>query len=73
MLGTGGTLLAGKIKHDLSGETVAGMTVSYGRSDHRFGFALFKPAAQGGTATFHDPAGKSLFRCKLGTGEVACD
>jgi len=73
VLGTGGTLLAGKIKHDLSGENIAGMTVSYGRSDHRFGFALFKPATLGGTATFHDAGGKSLFRCELGAGEVACD
>jgi hypothetical protein len=73
VLGTGGTLLAGKIKRDLSGENIGGVTVSYGRSDHRFGFALFKPAPQGGTATFHDPTGKSLFRCKLGAGEVACN
>jgi hypothetical protein len=37
------------------------------------GFALFKPAPQSSTATFHDAAGKRLFACKLGPGEVACD
>jgi hypothetical protein len=73
VLGTGGTLLAGKIKRNLSGAKIAGTTVSYGRSDHRFGFALFKPAPQSSTATFHDAAGKRLFACKLGPGEVACD
>jgi hypothetical protein len=73
VLGTGGTLLAGKIKGNLSGEKIAGTTNSYGRSEHRFGFAMFKPAPQGSTATCHDAAGKSLFRCKLGSGEVACN
>jgi hypothetical protein len=73
VLGTGGTLLAGKIKRNLSGAKIAGTTVSYGRSDHRFGFALFKPAPQSSAATFHDAAGKRLFACKLGPGEVACD
>jgi hypothetical protein len=73
VLGTGGTLLAGKIKRDLSGEKIAGTTVSYGRSDHRFGFAMLEPASQGFTATFHDTAGGSLFGCKLGLGEVTCD
>jgi hypothetical protein len=73
VLGTGGTLLAGKIKRDLSGEKIAGTTISYGRSDHRFGFAMFKPAPRGSTATFHDSAGKGLFACKVGPGEVACD
>jgi hypothetical protein len=73
VLGTGGTLLAGKIKRDLSGEKIAGTTISYGRSDHRFGFAMFKPAPQGSTATFHDAAGKGLFACKVEPGKVACD
>jgi hypothetical protein len=73
VLGTGGTLLAGKIKRDLSGEKIAGTTISYGRSDHRFGFAMFKPAPRGSKTTFHDSTGKGLFACKVGPGEVACD
>src|SRR5262249_56283216 len=44
VLGTGGTQLAGKIKSDLAGEPIAGTTVSYGRADHRFGFAMIEPA-----------------------------
>jgi Calcineurin-like phosphoesterase len=73
VLGTGGTLLAGKIKRNLSGEAIAGTTISYGRSEHRFGFAMFKLRPQASRATFHDPAGKRLFACRLGAGEVACD
>jgi hypothetical protein len=73
VLGTGGTLLAGKIKRNLSGQKIAGTTVSYGRSDHRFGFAVLAPASQGVAATFYDTAGRSLFGCKLGQGEVACN
>jgi hypothetical protein len=45
VLGTGGTLLARKIKRSLTGARIAGTTVSYGRTDHRFGFAILKPAA----------------------------
>jgi hypothetical protein len=73
VLGTGGTLLAGKIKRDLSGKKIAGTRVSFGRSDHRFGFAMLEPAPQRFTATFHDAAGDRLFTCKLAPGEVACD
>jgi hypothetical protein len=32
VLGTGGTLLADKIERNLSGEKIAGTTISYGRS-----------------------------------------
>jgi hypothetical protein len=74
VLGTGGTMLAGKIKGNLTGETIGGTTVSYGRSDHRFGFAMLAPAAQGGwTATFRDSSNAALFECRIGTGEVACN
>jgi predicted phosphodiesterase len=73
VLGTGGTLLAGKIKRDLSGKKIAGTRVSFGRSDHRFGFAMLEPAPQRFTATFHDAAGDRLFTCKLEPGEVACN
>ena len=73
VLGTGGTLLAGKIKGDLTGRKIGGTRVSYGRSDHRFGFAMLAPSPQGFSATFHDVAGASLFECKIGPGEVACN
>jgi Calcineurin-like phosphoesterase len=73
VLGTGGTLLAGKIKGDLTGRKIGGTRVSYGRSDHRFGFALLAPSPQGFSATFHDVAGASLFECKIGPGELACN
>jgi hypothetical protein len=73
VLGTGGTLLAGKIKSDLAGEKIGGTTVSHGRADHRFGFATLEPAAQGDsgwTATFRDTSSSKLFGCKIGPGEV---
>jgi len=75
VLGTGGTLLAGKISSDLSGKRVAGRMVRYGRADHRFGFAILEPALERdrATAAFHDPAGTQLFRCSIGPGEVACN
>jgi hypothetical protein len=67
VLGTGGTMLAGKIKGDLKGEKIAGTTVSYGRADHRFGFAMLAPAAQGEwTATFRDNGNVALFECRIG-------
>ncbi len=73
VLGTGGTLLARKIKRSLTGARIAGTTVSYGRTDHRFGFAILKPAADNWAATFHDSAGKQLFACEVRPGEVACN
>ena len=75
VLGTGGTLLAGKIKNNLSGETIAGLRVAYGRSDHRFGFAMLEPAGngKGWAATFRDTSSANLFGCKIGDGQIACD
>lgn len=74
VLGTGGTLLTGKIKGNLTGERIGGTTVSYGRADLRFGFTTFEPASHGGwTATFRDVNGKSQLGCKIGTGQIACD
>jgi Calcineurin-like phosphoesterase len=73
VLGTGGTLLAGKIKPDLTGAKIGGTRVSYGRSDHRFGFAMLEPAASNWSATFHDVAGTKLFGCTVRPGEVACN
>jgi hypothetical protein len=75
VLGTGGTLLAGKIKNDLAGDPIGGTTVSYGRADHRFGFALIEPVPGNGrfNATFRDNAGKQLFGCRIGPGEAVCN
>ena len=73
VLGTGGTLLAGKIKPDLTGETIAGRRVAFGRSDHRFGFAMIEPAAGGYAATFRDTSSAKLFACKIAAGQIACD
>jgi Calcineurin-like phosphoesterase len=75
VLGTGGTLLAGKIKSDLAGKRIGGSSVSYGRADHRFGFAVLKPAVQRhrASASFRDAGGTRLFDCTIGPGEVACD
>jgi len=73
VLGTGGTLLAGKIKGELTGRTIGGTRVSYGRADHRFGFAILTPAADGWGADFLDLAGASLFRCKIAPGQVGCN
>ena len=75
VLGTGGTLLAGKIKTNLTGETIAGRRVAYGRSDHRFGFAMLEPAGNGKdwAATFRDTSSANLFGCKIGDGQIACD
>ena len=76
VLGTGGTLLTGKIKGTLTGEKIGGTTVSYGRADLRFGFTTLEPAAQGGsgwTATFRDVGGKSYFGCSMATGQISCN
>jgi Calcineurin-like phosphoesterase len=76
VLGTGGTMLAGKIKSDLTGEKIGGTKVSYGRSDHRFGFAMLERAAQGGgawTATFRDNDSKVQFDCRIRIGEANCN
>jgi Calcineurin-like phosphoesterase len=73
VLGTGGTLLAGKIQGNLTGEKIGGTTVSYGRADHRFGFAMFEPVAGGWTATFRDDRSRTLFGCKVGDSEVGCN
>jgi hypothetical protein len=73
VLGTGGTLLAGKIKDELTGKTIGGTRLSYGRSDHRFGFAILARAADGWSADFRDLAGASLFRCQIAPGQVGCN
>jgi Calcineurin-like phosphoesterase len=73
VLGTGGTQLAGKIKGELTGRTIGGTRVSYGRADHRFGFAILAPAADGWSADFRDLAGASLFRCQIAPGQVGCN
>jgi hypothetical protein len=75
VLGNRGTMLAGKIKSSLSGERIGGTAVSYGRADHRFGFAVLEPPAEGGrTATaFRDPNGTKLFACTVGPSDLACN
>jgi hypothetical protein len=73
VLGTGGTLLAGKVKDDLTGKKIGGTRVSYGRSDHRFGFAILAPAPDGWRADFRDVAGTSLFTCSVAPGQVGCN
>ncbi len=73
VLGTGGTLLAGRIKSDLTGRKIAGRRVSYGRSDHRFGFAVLARATDGWSVGFHDVAGAVLFDCQVAPGEVGCN
>jgi hypothetical protein len=73
VLGTGGTLLAGKIKDDLTGKKIGGARVSYGRSDHRFGFAMITPGPQELTATFHDSSSGTLFECRICGGRVGCN
>jgi Calcineurin-like phosphoesterase len=73
VLGTGGTLLAGKIKGSLTGRKIGGTRVSYGRSDHRFGFAVLTPGTDGWSARFHDAAGTRLFACTVAPGQVGCD
>src|SRR4030095_3224389 len=62
------TQLAGKIKGELTGRTIGGTRVSYGRADHRFGFAILAPAADGWSADFHHLAGASLVRCQIAPG-----
>lgn len=73
VLGTGGTLLAGKIKGDLAGVKIGGTKVKHGRADHRFGFAMFKPARRGWNATFRDTEGEKLFVCKAEPGKATCE
>ena len=73
VFGTGGTLLAGKIKNDLTGKKIGGTRVSYGRADHRFGFAIMELGPQGLTVSFHDSSSETLFECRIGGGRVGCN
>jgi hypothetical protein len=76
VIGTGGTALDAKFSRPLAGMTVGGATVSYGRIEHEFGFALMKPerAGAGGDwrLTFVTAKGRAKFSCRVTTGEARC-
>ena len=75
VLGTGGTLLAGKIKTDLTGETIAGLPggVSSLRPPLRLRNLEPRGTASAWAATFRDTSSAKLFGCKIGDGQIACD
>ena len=73
VVGTGGTALDRRIKQELDRATVGGATVSYGRTEHRFGFLMIAPQKDGITATFIGPRGKARFKCALTPPNARCD
>ncbi len=72
IVGTGGTLLDPKIDRRLEGVTVGGAKISYGLSEHRFGFLMTTPKKKGATATFVNDRGKTRFECKLTPSTARC-
>jgi hypothetical protein len=78
VIGTGGTALDAKFSRPLAGMTVGGATVSYGRIEHEFGFALMKPEHAGSGVgsdwrlTFITARGRAKFSCRVTTGETRC-
>jgi len=73
VVGTGGTALNKTIDRQLDGMTLGGATVSYGRTEHRFGFLMIAPEEDGSTAIFVDPRGKARFKCALTPSTARCD
>ena len=73
IVGTGGTALDKKIKHELDGMTVGDATVSQGFAERRFGFLMIALQPGGSAATFISPKGKPRFKCALTPTSARCD
>jgi len=74
VLGNSGTLLAHKIKQPLAGQQIGSATIGFGRSEHKWGYTLFKPGfdAANWTATYYGINGETKFSCRVSPIAVSC-
>jgi hypothetical protein len=74
VLGSGSTELAHKITEKLKGQEIGGRTVKDAKTDHHFGYTLFKPTGGGNwDATYYDTSGKAKIACKVEPTKVTCE
>lgn len=73
VVGTGGTVLDETIKQRLVGMTIGGATVSYARTEHRFGFLMIAPQKDGSMTAFIGSHGEERFKCALTPLAARCD
>jgi hypothetical protein len=74
VLGNSGTLLAHKIKQPLIGQQIQNATISFGRSEHEWGYTLFRRGADetNSTATYYGINGDPKFSCRVSATAVSC-
>jgi hypothetical protein len=74
VLGNSGTSLAHKIKQPLAGQKIGNAKVSFGRSEHEWGYTLFRrsPDAANWTATYYGINGDTKFSCRVLATAVSC-
>lgn len=82
VLGNGGTDLTGAIKIPLAGretgcavndgKLVGCTTVSYGKSEDKWGFTIFTPSQGNWTATYYSTKGNDKFACNVTPTAVSC-
>lgn len=72
VLGNGGTSLTHKINQPLTGMSIGGTTVSYGKSVDKWGFTIFTPKGTDWTATFYSTKGNDKFTCGVTPTAVSC-
>jgi hypothetical protein len=74
VLGNSGTLLAHKIKQPLAGQQIGSATIGFGRSEHKWGYTLFKAGfdAASWTATYYGINGETKFSCRVSPRAVSC-
>lgn len=72
VLGNGGTQLTHAPKSALAGTAMAGTTVRFGKTHDKFGYTLFTPRGAGWKASYHNPAGRKQFDCRIAGAKVGC-
>ena len=74
VLGNSGTSLAHKIKQPLIGQQIQNATISFGRSEHEWGYTLFRHGADetNWTATYYGINGDPKFSCRVSATAVSC-
>jgi hypothetical protein len=67
-------LLAHKIKRPLIGQQIQNATISFGRSEHEWGYTLFRHGADetNWTATNYGINGDPKFSCRVSATAVSC-
>ncbi|HEX7127088.1 MAG TPA: metallophosphoesterase [Thermodesulfobacteriota bacterium] len=72
VVGTGGTELDPDVSAPLSGQALAGTTVTSGRAIARFGFTTMEPASAGWVVTWRDVDGTAQTTCTVRGARVSC-